>query len=375
MKRIRSIRSRAAAHWLKDEAAGQRRRYRGLVAAQGALAPRRERWIAQFLERVEARGCPVDDPALRKLPLEEARSRRRRRLRVVSRKAAVARPHIEGYVGLRAPWKKMPLPGFPKGMHYQLLSLDTDSGACSLKVRFESGFRLPGGFSNSEMELFVLSGSLLLGEARHGPGSYLFVPAGVVLPALSAPNGAQVLQYYNGGEPSFVASDSDHPDAERDQLVAVDAYATPDWRPDDSRPAAAPDRLVKLLRRDPATGACTFLCCVPPHFRQGGINYHDCATETYQISGTTWTMQFGDLPPGGYCWRPAYLNYGPFASRRGALSLGRSDAELNNNFHFDPRTTAEANRAQAARRLQRHKPELYAAIAARARTRRPRGRV
>ena len=48
------------------------------------------------------------------------------------------RPHIEPYDERPAPYKRMTLPGFSKGMHYKVLSMDTETGACSLKVKFES---------------------------------------------------------------------------------------------------------------------------------------------------------------------------------------------------------------------------------------------
>src|SRR5215469_1725044 len=91
----------------------------------------------------------------------------------------MARPHIEPYVELNNPWKKRTLPGFPKGIQYKVLSLDTDSGACSLKVRYQPGYEQPPGISYTEYELFVLSGSLQVGDRMHGPGAYFFVPAGV----------------------------------------------------------------------------------------------------------------------------------------------------------------------------------------------------
>ena len=260
----------------------------------------------------------------------------------------------------------MTLPGFPKGMRYRMLSVDGDSGACSLKVRYEPGFRLPGGLSYAEMELFVLSGAIEVGGEHHGPGSYFFVPAGVVLPALSAPRGAQLLQYYNHGEPSFVASDSDHPQAERDRIVVVNAYEDLEWGPPQARPAVAPGCLIKLLRRDPDSGAATFLYSLVPNFRQDNVSFHDCAEESYQISGTTWTMQFGDLAAGGYSWRPPNVNHGAFASRHGALALGRTDGELHNYFHFDPWTTPDENRRAAAQHLRQRRPALYATVASRA---------
>ena len=48
----------------------------------------------------------------------------------------MARPHIEPYVELDHPYKKFDLGGF-KGSHYKVLSLDSDSGACTLKVRYD----------------------------------------------------------------------------------------------------------------------------------------------------------------------------------------------------------------------------------------------
>ena len=263
----------------------------------------------------------------------------------------MARPHIEPYVELDTPWKRMTLPGFPRGMRYKVLSLDPDSGACSLKVLYEPGFRLPGGMSYSEMELFVLSGSLTVGETVRGPGSYFFVPAGVTLPPLASPKGAQVLQYYNYAEPSFVESDSDHADAERDQLAIVDAYHGLQWGSAPIYPATAPGCLVKILRYNSRTQAFTFLYCMVPNFWQDNISYHDCAEESYHIWGTSWMMQFGELPTGGYFWRPPYINHGAFACKLGTLALGRTDSQLYNHFHFNPWSNVEENRERAASRV------------------------
>jgi len=82
--RIRSNRNRDTARWLRIESAEQQRRHRGIVAAQEALAPRRQRWIARFLERIEARGGHVDGAELRKIHPDEVPAQPRRTLRVVS---------------------------------------------------------------------------------------------------------------------------------------------------------------------------------------------------------------------------------------------------------------------------------------------------
>ena len=51
----------------------------------------------------------------------------------------MARPHIEPFVDRDVPFKKLTLPGFPKGMQYKMLSLDPDNGACTMTVLFEPG--------------------------------------------------------------------------------------------------------------------------------------------------------------------------------------------------------------------------------------------
>ena len=80
-----------------------------------------------------------------------------------------------------------------------------------------------------------------------------------------------------------------------------------------------------------------------PAFYQDKISYHDCAEESYHLWGTSWMMQFGEVPTGGYFWRPAYINHGAFASEMGCIALGRVDSKLFNHFHYNPWTTQVEN--------------------------------
>ena len=70
-------------------------------------------------------------------------------------------------------------------------------------------------------------------------------------------------------------------------------------------------------------------------------------------------MQFGDLPTGGYFWRPPYINHGAFANENGIIAIGRTDAHLHNYFHHNPWTTPKENADRAAARLRRMRPSLY----------------
>lgn len=83
MKLIRHKRSREAERWLKQEVREQKVRYRKIVAEQDALAPKREKWIAAFLDRIQMRGFNVHADMLRKIPAEEIPQKPRRKFKVV----------------------------------------------------------------------------------------------------------------------------------------------------------------------------------------------------------------------------------------------------------------------------------------------------
>ncbi len=275
----------------------------------------------------------------------------------------MARPHIEPYCELDFDFLKLPLAGFNKGIRYKMLSMDPDTGASTMKWRFEPGYRRPPGFAWSEMEMLVLSGSLKVGEQVCREGQYFCVPPGVALPALASDDGCEVLIFWNDGEPSFEESTEDHPYAERFRLINVHSYAGLPWIVPNVHPGPAPGCLIKLLKYNERTHAMTFLYCMTPAYWQDNISYHDCAEEAYHIWGTSWMMQFGDLPTGGYFWRPPYINHGAFSSHHGTLAIGRVDSEIFNHFHFNPWTNADENRDRAIARFARQKPTAYRWVA------------
>jgi hypothetical protein len=269
------------------------------------------------------------------------------------------RRHIEPLVDRDVPFKKMTLPGFPSGMRYKMLSIDGDSGACTMTVQLDGGYRQPPSFCRSDVELLLLSGSLAIGGTVRRPGFYAFVPRGVSLPALETRAGCQLLLMYNQSEPNLVESDADQQGADRAGLVQIQSYDDLPWTVPTFFPATAPGCLIKVLHFEERTHAISFLYSMTPGFWQDNISYHDCAEEAYHIWGTSWIMQFGNLPTGGYFWRPPYINHGAFASEKGILAFGRTDGELYNHFHFHAHSTPEQNRERAASRLLHRKPALY----------------
>ncbi len=271
----------------------------------------------------------------------------------------MARPHIEPYVDQDAGFKKFTLPGFKPGMHYKMLSLDTDCGACTMTVQYDAGYSQPPGFSWSDREILVMEGALQLGDQNCTHGYYLYVPAGVALPEMRAADGALVLLMYNNGEPSFVESTEDHPQADRGLYSEVDSYKDLAWAVSTIRPSVASGCLLKILHYHPRSEALSFLYCMTPDFRQDNISYHDCAEESYHLWGTSWMMQFGELPTGAYFWRPPYINHGAFASQHGCLAFGRTTSQLYNHFHYNPWSEPEDNHKRSIARLAHRNPNMY----------------
>ena len=83
MKYIPTKRSREAERWLKQEIRDQKLRYRRIVAEQEALAPKRDKRIDAFLERIQTRGFNVHSSTLRRIPKEEVPRKPRRKFKVV----------------------------------------------------------------------------------------------------------------------------------------------------------------------------------------------------------------------------------------------------------------------------------------------------
>lgn len=272
----------------------------------------------------------------------------------------MARPHIEPFVELNEDFRNISLSNFPKGMEYKVLSLDTDNGACSLKVRYHGGYKRPPGLSYSDVEIFVLGGEIKIGDQTCREGHYMFVPAGLAQGAWEVPMGAEALVFYNDSEPSFEAGDRNHPLCLKEGYISLNSFEDAPWASGSIvSPSTATGLFLKMLRFDPLTEAMTFLYTIAPEYIQDNISYHDCCEESYHIWGTSWMMQFGDLPTGGYFWRPPYINHGSFRSKHGCIALGRTDSKLHNYFHYNPWTTPDENRRRAAAHFYRQRPQLF----------------
>jgi hypothetical protein len=83
MKLIAHKRSREAEAWINREIKEQKARYRKIVKEQDALSPKRDKWIADFLQRIQTRGTHVHFDQMRKVRPEEIPVKPKRKFRVV----------------------------------------------------------------------------------------------------------------------------------------------------------------------------------------------------------------------------------------------------------------------------------------------------
>jgi hypothetical protein len=69
--------------FVKQELAEQLERYNKIVQEQEALTPQREKWVKEFLHRIQTRGYHVHAGMKRVIPKEEIRPRDGRPLQVI----------------------------------------------------------------------------------------------------------------------------------------------------------------------------------------------------------------------------------------------------------------------------------------------------
>lgn len=83
MKLIEHTRSREVEAWIRRELAEQKTRYRKIVAEQDSISAKRDRWINEFLERIQTSGYYVHYDQRRKIAPEEIPTKPKRKFRVV----------------------------------------------------------------------------------------------------------------------------------------------------------------------------------------------------------------------------------------------------------------------------------------------------
>ena len=130
-----------------------------------------------------------------------------------------------------------------------------------------------GASPGKSVELFVLHGSVQLGDIDLGPGGYAYVPSGSTGIPLRSDAGAQLLYFLDDADPKAVI-----------QTPLILDSNLKGWQAQ----SADPHDLgisVKLLREDPGSGARTWLMRAEPVASRGWQS-SSVTREGYLVSGT-----------------------------------------------------------------------------------------
>lgn len=235
----------------------------------------------------------------------------------------MGRPFIEFVQVQQLPWRAGLPVGDRPGVQSRLLSLDQDSGATTLLVRYPVGhhdvtpFRL-----DVDEEFFVLDGSLQIGEQLFGPKSFGHFPAGRPTTSLSSIAGAIVLAFYSGPVEARSAEPDDTVtfDTER-EVPYLDGFAG-EWG-GNFHPQFPPGAGRKFLRRDPHDGEETWILGTMPLRSGRRPEKHPVVEEMFLLSGEL-VGPLGRMQAGAYFWRPPEEWHGPFGSPTGNLMLFRT---------------------------------------------------
>ena len=233
--------------------------------------------------------------------------------------------------------------GWPAGASVTVLSEDADTGAVTGVLSAPVGWRRQPGYVVGNCELFVLGGTLRIGETLRGFGYYEFAPGGSQQQSWVVEESCSLLLMARGAPEHIAgAGRSSEGRIERDTGQMPWTETTIEGHP--------PGVAMKILRTVEETGETVLLESIVRRWDYPVLEYHACAEELFLIEGDMWLSNSGTMRPGSYLWRPAYYTHGPFYTRTGALILAWLEAAVESRYADDPRSTPEQNRAAEARR-------------------------
>lgn len=242
----------------------------------------------------------------------------------------MARPWIEFVQSQRIPWLPGTLESLRPGTYVRQLSVDDETGACSLLVRYPSGFRADAGALGVDDEFIVLEGELSIGARRFGEMNYAHLPAGFATDAWTSRNGAVVLEFFSGTPvraKSGVAYD------EKRLVAHLDAFAVP--YTGNFHPEFPPGAGRKMLYQDPETRDTTWLLGTLALRWAERSEVHPTVEEMYLLGGEVHGNR-GIMRPGAYFWRPPSVPHGPYGTQTGNLYFFRTKGGVLSTNYVEP---------------------------------------
>lgn len=246
------------------------------------------------------------------------------------------RPHVEMIDEKDLIFHPAELVGGTGTARQRNLSYDEEDGSCSAKIHFDTEWTRPAGVHVAQTEWYVLEGEVQVGDEVLKEGGYWMTPAGVVAPALKVKAGTVVLYFREYGDWGFEATEQPWDSVRPDQKLVIKRTDEMDWIDVvDGSPmrfdlggTPVPGLYIKLLFRDEKTGFYTRLIKAKPNWREHPLAHHPVYEEAYTLEGS-FNMNFGDMYPGVYFFRPALVRHGDFtAGPEGTVWLLRCDGDL-----------------------------------------------
>lgn len=195
------------------------------------------------------------------------------------------------------------LAGLP-GVRAKLLAGNPETRRSSTVLTLPAGWQFTtGGFPDKSVEMFVMAGSLKLGDLDLRPGGYAYLPAGGSGIELASGTGAELLYFLDDVMPDAVI-----------QTPLVLNAADLAWESTDD--VAAFGYATKELRGDPGSGTRTWLLRILPG-ASPGWRRSAVPVEGFLLSGqyrhgecVGGEVAVGEYAPGGYFLRPAGVIHG-----------------------------------------------------------------
>ena len=188
-------------------------------------------------------------------------------------------------------------------------------------MRYPAGLDIQKPYALScDEELYVLAGSMHIGDLQFVPGDYAYLPAGMLRHAVRSDAGCDVLTFYEGRLEIQTTAAAEH--GEVVHLCTADM----EWGSASDSKVAATNVGRKLLRPDTPLGERTWLLRIETQGRRyplDGVETHPCVEEMFLIKGDI-AMTTGVLRSGAYFWRPPGIPHGPMGTREGFLALFRA---------------------------------------------------
>ena len=234
----------------------------------------------------------------------------------------MGRPFIEFIQSQQLPWvEKSYVTSIRPGVLVRELSLDTESGGCSLLLKYPEGYNYSDNHVlNADEEFFVIDGEITIDGQKYGRYNYGHFPNGYHTKDISS-NCAIVLTFFNVA-PVATAAKANSPELETERVIKhIDSLAG-EWG-GNFNPDFPPGAGRKWMRRDPVTQDETWVLGTMPLRYGMRSEKHPVVEEAYLLSGEL-IGHLGVMTPVAYFWRPPEEPHGPFGSMTGNLYLFRT---------------------------------------------------